>query len=198
MSSALSSFGFSDSSEYSGRWWAFITANSAYQSTLLSTNAALASTLLSALEQIDDDEEGSLLTRWLSLIRSLPDPEELQIMLSDASNIVSNVGFDRVDSFYNTVTSDFANVTQNVFRDKSLPSVLSLTYLPAIEGRAAKVVEIPVGDHASLWSLFRGGIAFAISVVTLILFPKYLSWLLTHYISLVQRVIRSLHAYIHS
>ena len=199
LAAALSSFGFSDSSEYSGRWWVFQSANLALQSQLALTNAALSSTLLNALSAIDDSDDsgGSLLSRWLSLIDSIPDPEEIQQSLSDATNIVSNIGFERADALYATATQDLVSVVKGIYRDKSLPDNIRFVFIPAANGREEKFVDIPVGDHSSLWSLFRSGIAFALSVVTLLLFPKYVSWLVSHYTRLVERIIKSLHAYTH-
>lgn len=199
LSAALSSFGFVDSSEYSGRWWVFQSANMALQSQLALTNAALSSTLLNALSAIDDSDDsgGSLLSRWLSLIDSIPDPEEIQQSLSDATNIVSNIGFERADALYSTATQDLVSVVKGIYRDKSLPDNIRFVFIPAAQGREEKFVDIPVGEHSSLWSLFRSGMAFALSVVTLILFPKYVSWLVAHYTRLVERIIKSLHAYTH-
>lgn len=199
LAAALSSFGFVDSSEYSGRWWVFQSANMALQSQLALTNAALSSTLLNALSAIDDSEDsgGSLLSRWLSLIDSIPDPEEIQQSLADATNIVSNIGFERADALYSTATQDLVSVVKGIYRDKSLPDNIRFVFIPAAQGREEKFVDIPVGEHSSLWSLFRSGMAFALSVVTLILFPKYVSWLVAHYTRLVERIIKSLHAYTH-
>lgn len=199
LAAALSSFGFSDSSEYSGRWWVFQSANMALQSQLALTNAALSSTLLNALSAIDDSDDsgGSLLSRWLSLIDSLPDPEEIQQSLADATNIVSNICFERVDALYSAATQDLLSVVKGIYQDRSLPSTIRFVFIPAAEGREEKYVDIPVGDHSSLWSLFRSGMAFALSVVTLLLFPKYVSWLVSHYTRLVERIIKSLHAYSH-
>lgn len=199
LSAALSSFGFADSSEYSGRWWVFQSANMALQSQLALTNAALSSTLLHALSAIDDSDSsgGSLLSRWLSLIDSIPDPEEIQRSLADATNIVSNIGFERVDTLYSMATQDLFSVVKGIYQDKSLPDKIRFVFIPAKDGHEEKFVDIPVGDHSSLWSLFRSGMAFALSVVTLLLFPKYVSWLVSRYTRLVERIIKSLHAYTH-
>ena len=136
-----------------------------------------------------------MLSRWLSLIASLPDKEELDQAIESASNIVNNVGFDQVDVLYDRATNDFSAAISQMYQDRSLPNSLLITLVPESHGRPARYVSIPVAERAGLWSLFRSGMAFGLSVVTLILFPKYLLWLLTRYTRLVEKIIKSLKAY---
>lgn len=167
-----------DLADYNGRWWQFKSAVDAYVAILAETNATLAARMLAvdaAVSGVASNHfsrlgmTGNVLGDVSDLLdRFRTSDEYFDSYIFPMSNSVETVRGFLFDSTFSAVSNGVASALFAYYMrfPDSIPPQLTLSL-----GLGAPVV-VPVENYRVVWDLLHYGVAWGISILSFILFPK--------------------------
>ena len=181
-----------------GRWWRYFTGLSTVQANsimqlndLFQTNKLIVSNLKSDFNDVQDISDSSTFRKILD---SIPSETDIFDKVSQITNSIDSSGFTRLASLIPDLSNTFSTASYYYDHDFQLPSSITFTLVPSSDfNRHARIVEINPYKHYDVFRILHYGIAFAYSIVNIILLPKFLLFLVRLFDSVFKRYERFLH-----
>lgn len=175
----------SDTSEGYGRWWRYFTGLSTVQANSifkLSNIFQVHEKLLKDLKRDNSDldvQDASDSSVFRKLLYTIPSDEDTFNKLSQLTNSIDQSGMARVQQLIPDLTNRFSVAASLYDKDFVLPSEISWELIPADSSinSPARIVTIRPSEHYRLFQLLHFGLAFSYCLVNIILFPKFLLFL---------------------
>lgn len=185
LKSEIDSLYHADASEGYGRWWRYFTGLSTVQANGIFrlSNIFLAhEKLLKDLKRDNSDldvQDVSDPSVFRKLLYTIPSEEDTFNKLAQLTNSIDQSGMVRVQSLIPDLTNSLSSAASLFDKDFRIPTEISWELIPAdpsINSRA-RIVTIRPYDHYRLFRMLHYGLAFSYCIVNLILFPKFLLFL---------------------
>lgn len=185
LKSEIDSLYHADTAEGYGRWWRYFTGLSTVQANSifkLSNIFQAHEKLLKDLKRDNSDldvEDASDPSVFRKLLYTIPSDEDTFNKLSQLTNSIDQSGMASIQKLIPDLTNRF-NVAASLYdKDFVLPSEISWELIPADPSinSPARIVTIFPSEHYRLFQLLHFGLAFSYCLVNIILFPKFLLFL---------------------
>ena len=185
LKSEIDSLYHADTAAGYGRWWRYFTGLSTVQANSifkLSNIFQAHEKLLKDLKRDNSDldvQDASDPSVFRKLLYTIPSEEDTFNKLSQLTNSIDQSGMVRLQQLIPDLTNRFCVAASLFDKDFILPSEISWTLIPgdpSINSKA-RIVTIRPSDHYRLFQMLHFGLAFSYCLVNIILFPKFLLFL---------------------
>lgn len=174
-----------DTAEGYGRWWRYFTGLSTVQANSifkLSNIFQAHEKLLKDLKRDNSDldvQDASDSSVFRKLLYTIPSEDDTFNKLSQLTNSIDQSGMVRVQQLIPDLTNSFNSAASLFDKDFVLPSEISWTLIPGDSSinSPSRVVTICPSQHYRLFQMLHFGLAFSYCLVNIILFPKFLLFL---------------------